>query len=125
MMWIAYPSRVDSASLAVAELPALAQNLFEDLEQYTIRAEPSWRPDVRNISAPRAGLEVAYVDHYGVACPIALFQVCPPEEGPDGPESTWWLRAVPYPTSAGDSLYRMLVASAAGWLRERSRIVSA
>ena len=92
MMWIAYPSRVDSASLAVAELPALAQNLFEDLEQYTIRAEPSWRPDVRNISAPRAGLEVAYVDHYGVACPIALFQVCPPEEGPDGPESTWWLR---------------------------------
>lgn len=123
MMWIAYHSCVDSASLAVAELPALAQALFEDLEQYIIRAEPSWRPDVRNVSAPRAGIVAAYVDHYDIACPIALFQVCPPEEGPDEPEGVWWLRAVPYPIREGDSAYRMLIASAAGWLRERPHVI--
>lgn len=123
MMWIAYPSRVDSASLAVAELPALAQALFEDLEQYIIRAGLPWRPDVRNISTPRVGVEVAYVDCYGITCPIALFQVCPPEEGPDMPEPTWWLRSVSYPTAVGDSLYRVLVSSAAGWLRERPYVI--
>lgn len=123
-MWIAYSSRVDSASDAVAELPGLAQSLFEDLGQYTVRAEPSWRPDVRTASVPRVGIEVVYVDHYGVACPIALFQVCPPEEGPGEVEKLWWLRAIPYPTPAGDSLFKMLVRSAAGWLRERPYVVN-
>lgn len=123
-MWIAYSSRVDSASAAVAELPALAQSLFEDLEQYAIRVEPSWRPDVLTVSKPRAGIEVAYVDRYGVTCPIALFRICPPEEGPDDPEGLWWLRSISYPTSAGDSLYRMLVRSAAGWLRERPYVIN-
>lgn len=123
-MWIAYSPCVDSAGGAVAELPNLAQNLFEDLEQYTIRAEPSWRPDVLTVSKPRAGIEVAYVDRYGVTCPIALFLVCPPEEGPDGPEDLWWLRSIPYPTSAGESLHKMLVKSAAGWLRRRPYVVS-
>lgn len=122
-MWIAYSPRVDSAGGAVAELPNLAKNLFEDLEQYTIRAEPSWRPDVLTVSKPRVGIEVAYVDRYGVTCPIALFLVCPPEEGPDGPEALWWLRSIPYPTSAGESLHKMLVKSAAGWLRRRSYVV--
>lgn len=123
-MWIAYSPRVHSASAAVAELPALAQNLFEDLEQYIVRAEPSWRPDVLTISEPRVGIEVAYIDRYGVACPVALFLVCPPEEGPDEPEGLWWLRSAPYSTPAGDSLYRMLVRSAAGWLRERPYVVN-
>lgn len=123
-MWIAYSSCVDSAAGAVAELPGLAQNLFEDLEQYAVRAEPSWRPDVLTVSKPRVGVEVAYVDRYGVTCPIALFLVCPPEEGPGEPEGLWWLRSVPYPTSAGDSLYKMLVRSAAGWLREEPCVVN-
>lgn len=123
MMWIAYPPRVDSAGGAVAELPNLAQSLFEDLEQYTIRAEPSWQPDVLTVSKPRVGIEVAYVDRYGVTCPIALFLVCPPEEGPDGSEGLWWLRSIPYPTSAGDSLHKMLVRSAAGWLRRRPYVL--
>lgn len=123
-MWIAYSPRVDSAADAVAELPNLAQNLFEDLERYAIRAEPSWRPDVTTVSKPRAGIEVAYVDRYGITCPIALFLVTPPEEGPDEPEALWWLRSIPYPTQAGDSLYRMLVASAAGWLRRRGYVVN-
>jgi len=123
-MWIAYPSRVDSAGGAVAELPSLAQSLFEDLEQYVVRVEPSWRPDVLTVSKPRVGIEVAYVDRYSVTCPIILFLVCPPEEGPDAPERLWWLRSVPYPTQAGDSLYRMLVRSAAGWLRERPYVVN-
>lgn len=123
-MWIAYSPRVDSAGAAVAEIPALAQSLFEDLEQYIVRAEPSWRPDVLTISAPRVGIEVAYVDRYGVTCPIALFLVCPPEEGPDGTEGLWWLRSTPYPTQAGDSLYNMLVVSAAGWLREERYVVN-
>lgn len=122
-MWIAYSPRVDSAADAVAELPSLAQSLFEDLEQYVVRAEPSWRPDVIAVSGPRVGIEVAYVDRYGIACPIALFLVTPPEEGPDVPERLWWLRSIPYPTSAGDSLYKMLVRSAAGWLRERGYVV--
>ena len=124
MMWIAYSPRVDSAAGAVAELPNLAQSLFEDLERYAARTEPSWRPDVLTVSKPRVGIEVAYVDRYGVTCPIAIFLVCPPEEGPDGPEDLWWLRSVPYPTSAGESLHRMLVESAAGWLRRRPYAVS-
>lgn len=123
-MWIAYSPRVDSAGEAVAELPNLAQGLFEDLEQYVIRAEPSWRPDVLAVSTPRTGIEVAYVDRYGITCPIALFLVCPPEEGPDETEGLWWLRSIPYPTQAGDSLYKMLVRSAAGWLRERGYVVN-
>ena len=123
-MWIAYSPRVDSAGGAVAELPGLAQALFEDLEQYTVRAEPSWRPDVLTVSKPRVGIEVAYVDRYGITCPIALFLVCPPEEGPDEPERLWWLRSIPYPTPAGDSLHRMLVRSAAGWLRRRRYVVN-
>lgn len=123
MMWIAYSPRVDSAAGAVAELPNLAQNLFEDLEQYAIRAEPSWRPDVITVSKPRVGIEVAYVDRYGVTCPIALFLVCPPEEGPDEPEEVWWLRSISYPTPADDLLYKMLVRSAAGWLRRRRYVV--
>lgn len=122
-MWIAYPPRVDSAGAAVAELPSLAQSLFEDLEQYAVRAEPSWRPDVLTVSKPRVGIEVAYVDRYGVTCPIALLLVCPPEEGPDGSEELWWLRSISYPTQAGDSLYKMLVRSAAGWLRQRPYVV--
>ena len=123
-MWIAYSPRVDSAAGAVAELPNLAQNLFEDLEQYIIRAEPSWRPDVLTVSKPRVGIEVAYVDHYGTTCPVTLFLVCPPEEGPDGTEELWWLRSIPYPTPAGDSLHKMLVRSAAGWLRRRPYVVN-
>lgn len=122
-MWIAYSPRVDSAADAVAELPNLAQNLFEDLEQYTARAELSWRPDVRRVSTPRVGIEIAYVDRHGVTCPIALFLVTPPEEGPDESERLWWLRSISYPTQAGDSLYRMLVRSAAGWLRRRRYVV--
>lgn len=122
-MWIAYSPRVDSAAGAVAELPGLAQNLFEDLERYVARAEPSWRPDVVTVSRPRVGIEVAYVDRYGVTSPIALFLVTPPEEGPDEPERLWWLRSIPYPTRAGDSLYKVLVRSAAGWLRGRPHVV--
>lgn len=122
-MWIAYSPRVDSAGGAVAELPGLAQALFEDLEQHTARAEPSWRPDVLTVSKPRVGIEVAYVDCYGVTRPIALFLVCPPEEGPGELEGLWWLRSIPYPTPAGDSLYKMLVRSAAGWLRRRPYVV--
>ena len=122
-MWIAYPPRVDSAGAAVAELPGLAQSLFEDLGQYAVRAEPSWRPDVLTVSEPRVGIEVAYVDRYGVTCPIILFLVCPPEEGPDEPEKLWWLRSISYPTPAGDSLHKMLVTSAAGWLRCRPYVV--
>lgn len=118
-MWIAYSPRVDSAGGAVAELPGLAQNLFEDLERYVARAEPSWRPDILTVSKPRVGIEVAYVDRHGVVCPIALFLVTPPEEGPDESEGVWWLRSISYPTSAGDSLYKMLVRSAAGWLRRK------
>lgn len=124
-MWIAYSPCVDSAADAAAELPGLAQNLFEDLEQYADRAEPSWRPDVLTVSKPRVGIEVAYVDRYGVTCPIALFLVCPPEEGPDEPEGLWWLRSISYPTQPGDSVYKMLVRSAAGWLRWRPHIVEA
>nr|DAN58909.1 MAG TPA: hypothetical protein [Caudoviricetes sp.] len=123
-MWIAYSPRVDSAGDAVAELPNLAQNLFEDLGQYAVRAEPSWRPDIITIPKPRVGIEVAYVDNYGVVCPLALFLVCPPEEGPDGPERLWWLRAIPYPVREGDSAYKMLVRSAASWLRSRPYVVN-
>ena len=50
-MRIAYSPRVDSAADAVAELPDLAQSLFEGLERYAVRAEPSWRPDVLAVSA--------------------------------------------------------------------------
>ena len=123
-MWIAYSPRVDSAGGAVAELPSLAQSLFEDLEQHAIRAGSSWRPDVITVSKPRVGIEVAYVDRYGVTCPLVLFLVTPPEEGPDEPERLWWLQAIPYPVREGDSAYRMLVRSAAGWLRGRPYIVS-
>ena len=122
-MWIAYSSCVDSAGAAVAELPGLSQALFEDLGQYAIRAEPSWRPDILTISKPRVGVEAAYIDHHGVICPIVLFLVCPPEEGPDESERLWWLRAVPYPIREGDSAYRMLVRSAAGWLRSGRYVV--
>ena len=122
-MWIAYSPCVNSAAGAVGELPDLAQSLFEDLEQCAARAEPSWRPDVLTVSKPRVGIEVAYVDRYGVTCPIALFLVAPPEEGPSEPEGLWWLRSIPYPTQAGDSLYKMLVESAAGWLRRRPCVV--
>lgn len=122
-MWIAYPPHVDSAGDAVAELDGLAQNLFEDLERYVARAEPSWRPDVLAVSSPRVGIEVACVDRYGVTCPLALFLVAPPEEGPAEPEGVWWLRAIPYPVREGDSVYRMLVASASGWLREDRYVV--
>lgn len=122
-MWIAYSPHVDSAAGAVAELPSLAQNLFEDLEQHIARAELSWRPDVLTVSKPRVGIEVAYVDRYGVTCPITLFLVCPPEEGPNGPERLWWLRSISYPTPAGDSLYKMLARSAAGWLRGKPYVV--
>lgn len=123
-MWIAYSPCVDSAGGAVAELPNLAKNLFEDLERYAVRAGASWRPDVLTVSKPRVGIEVAYVDRYDVTCPIALFLVCPPAEGPDESERLWWLRSIPYPTSAGDSLYEMLVKSAAGWLRRRPYVVN-
>ena len=123
-MWIAYSPQVDSAADAVAELSGLAQSLFEDLEQYAVQAEPSWRPDVITVSKPRVGIEAAYVDRYGVTCPIALFLVTPPKEGPGGPERLWWLRSIPYPTSAGDSLYKMLVRSVAGWLREERYVVN-
>lgn len=123
-MWIAYSPRVDSAAGAVAELPNLSQSLFEDLGQYAIRGKFSWRPDVLTISKPRVGVEVAYVDRYGVTCPIVLFLVCPPEEGPDESGGLWWLQSIPYPTPAGDSLYKMLVKSAAGWLRERGYVVN-
>ena len=123
-MWIAYSPRVDSAAGAVAELPSLAQSLFEDLEQYVARAKLSWRPDVLTVSKPRVGIEAAYVDRYGTTCPIALFLVCPPEEGPDETEGLWWLRSIPYPTPAGDSLHKMLVKSAAGWLRERAYVIN-
>lgn len=123
-MWIAYSPCVDSAGGAVAELSNLGQNLFEDLERYAVRAEPSWRPDVHTVSKPRVGIKVAYIDRYGVTCPIALFLVCPPEEGPDEPEGLWWLRSIPYPTPAGDSLYKVLVRSAAGWLRRRPHVVN-
>lgn len=58
-MWVAYSSCVDSADGAVAELPHFAQNLFEDLEQYAIRAESSWRPDVITVSTPRTGFAIA------------------------------------------------------------------
>lgn len=122
-MWIAYSPQVDSADGAVAELPGLARNLFEDLERYAARAEPSWRPDVLTVSEPCVGVEAAYVDRYGITCPIALFLVCPPEEGPDGSEGAWWLRTIPYRIREGDSAYRMLIASAAGWLRGRSYAV--
>ena len=122
-MWIAYPPRVDGVGAAVAELPGLAQNLFEDLGQYIVRAGLPWRPDVLTVSKPRVGIEVAHVDRYGVTCPVALFLVCPPEEGPDGLGGVWWLRSVPYPTQAGDSLYKVLVTSAAGWLREKPYVV--
>lgn len=123
-MWIAYSPCVDGAADAVAELSPLARTLLADLEQYAIRAEPSWRPDVFTVSTPRAGIEVAYVDRYGVTCPIVLFQVCPPEEGPDGPEGQWWLRAILYPTGGDGSLHRMLVRSVAGWLRRRPYVVN-
>lgn len=122
-MWIAYSPRVDSAADAVAELPGLARNLFEDLKQYAARAEPSWLPDTLIVSTPRAGVEVVHIDRYGVVCPIALFLVCPPEEGPDGPERLWWLRAIPYPVREGDSAYKMLVASTAGWLGRGPHVV--
>ena len=59
-----------------------------------------------------------------MTCPVALFLVCPPEEGPDEPEGVWWLRSVSYPTQAGDSLYKMLVKSAADWLKERPHVVN-
>lgn len=123
-MWIAYSPRVDSAGDAAAELPGLAQSLFEDLEQYIARAELPWRPDVLTVSTPRVGIEAAYIDHYGITCPITLFLVCPPEEGPGEVERLWWLRSIPYPTSASDSLHKILVKSAAGWLRERPYVVN-
>lgn len=123
-MWIAYSPHVDSAADAVAELPGLAQSLFEDLGQYAIRAEPSWRPDALIVFTPRVGVEVAYVDRHGVTCPIALFLVCSPEEGPDEPERPWWLRSIPYPTPAGDSPYKMLVRSAAGRLGGRPHVAN-
>lgn len=115
-MWIPYPSRVDSASSAVSEISTLPRVLVEDFQQYVARRGLSWEPDGRIVSAPRAGVEISYVDRYGTACPAALFRVCPPSEGPAIAAPTWWLHAVGYPTPLGDSLFRMLVSSAAGWL---------
>lgn len=122
-MWIGFSPRVDSVSGALAEVPDLAKNLSEDLEQYVSRSGYPWRPDVRIVSDPRAGIRLSYVDRYGTTCPIALFRLCPPEEGPDAPEPTWWLEAVYYPTPLGDPLYRAMVFSAAGWLRRRPHVV--
>lgn len=115
-MWIPYPSRVDSASSAVSEISALPRALVEDFQQYVARRGLSWEPDGRIVSTPRAGVEISYVDHYGTVCPAVLFRVCPPSEGPAVADPTWWLQAVGYPTPLGDSLFRMLVSSAAGWL---------
>ena len=122
-MWIGFSPRVDSVSGALAEVPNLSRALFEDLEQYVDRSGLPWRPDVHIVSDPRAGIELSYGDRYGTTCPIALFRLCPPEEGPDVPEPTWWLEAVRYPTPLGDPLYRAMVASAAGWLRRRPYLV--
>lgn len=90
----------------------------------SIGASPPIATVVFVVSKPRVGIEVAYVDCYGVTCPIALFLVCPPEEGPNEPEGLWWLRSILYPTPAGDSLHKMLVRSAAGWLRRRPYVIS-
>lgn len=122
-MWVGFSRRVDSAGGALAEIPKLAQNLFEDLEQYIARSGYPWRPDVRFVSDPRAGIELSYVDRYGTTCPVVLFRICPPEEGPDSPESAWWLEVIRYPTPLGDPLHRAMVASAAGWLRRRPCVV--
>lgn len=115
-MWIPYPSRVDSASAAVEAVSALPRALVEDFQQYVALHGLSWEPDGRIVSAPRAGVEISYVDRYGTVCPVALFRVCPPNEGPAVADPAWWLHAVGYSTPLGDSPFRMLVSSAAGWL---------
>ena len=115
-MWIPYPRAVDSASAAVEAVSSLPRVLVEDFQQYVARCGLSWEPDGRIVSAPRAGVEISYVDRYGTVCPVALFRVCPPDEGPAIATPTWWLHAVGYSTPLGDSLFRMLVSSAAGWL---------
>lgn len=115
-MWIPYPRAVDSASAAVEAVSGLPRALVEDFQQYVARLGLSWGPDGRIVSTPRAGVEISYVDRYGTVCPVALFRVCPPNEGPAIAAPTWWLHAVGYSTPLGDSLFRMLVSSAAGWL---------
>ena len=116
MMWIPYPPQVDNASSAVSKASPLARVLVEDFQQYVARSGLSWEPDGRIVSAPRAGVEISYVDRYGTVCPVVLFRICPPDEGPAIANSTWWLQAVGYSTPLGDPLFRMLVSSAAGWL---------
>lgn len=115
-MWIPYPRAVDSASAAVDAVSALPRALVEDLRRRVARHGLSWEPDGRIVSAPRAGVEISYVDRYGTVCPVILLRVCPPDEGPAVAAPTWWLHAVGYPTPLGDSLFRMLVSSAAAWL---------
>lgn len=116
-MWIPYPpQQVDSASSAVSKASLLARVLVEDFRQYVARRNLSWEPDGRIVSAPRAGVEISYVDHYGTVCPVVLFRICPPGEGPAIANPTWWLHAIGYSTPFGDSLFRMLVSSAAACL---------
>ena len=115
-MWIPYPRAVDSASAAVEAVSALPRAMVEDFQQYVARRGLSWEPDGRIVSAPRAGVEISYVDRYGTVCPVILLRVCPPSEGPAVAAPTWWLHAVGYSTPLGDSPFRMLVSSAAGWL---------
>lgn len=115
-MWIPCPPRVDSASSAVSEASPLARALVEDFRRYVARRGLSWEPDGRIVSAPRAGVEISYVDRYGTVCPVALFRIRPPDEGPAVAGPTWWLQAVGYPTPLGDAPFRMLVSSAAGRL---------
>lgn len=115
-MWIPYPRAVDGASAAVEAVSGLPRALVEDFQQYVARRGLSWEPDGRIVSTPRAGVEISYVDRYGTVCPVALFRVCPPNEGPAVVKPAWWLHAVGYSTPLGDSLFRMLVSSAAGWL---------
>lgn len=115
-MWIPYPPRVDSASGAASEISSLPRVLVEDFQQYVARRELPWEPDGRIVSTPRAGVEISYTDRYGTVCPVVLFRICYPSEGPAVANPVWWLQAVGYPTPLGDSLFRMLVSSAAGWL---------
>ena len=124
MMWIPYPPQVDSASSAVSRISTLPRVLVEDFQQYVARRGLSWEPDGRIVSAPRAGVEISYVDRYGTVCPVVLFRVCPPNEGPAVVTPAWWLHAVGYSTPLGDSLFRMLASSAAGW-RTGGALVSA
>lgn len=114
-MWIPYPPQVDGVSSAVSKASALSQVLVEDFRQYVARRRLPWEPDGRVVSPPRAGVEISYVDRYGTVCPVALFRIRPPGEGPAVADPTWWLQAVGYSTPLGDSPFRMLTSSAAAW----------